>query len=338
VPEYVRLVCGVPPFSIDYSYMHGGYPLSSAEVLCGLGLLVLLVAAAVISWRTEKSKAIGFGLLWTGLFLLPVSNLVPMMQYMAERFLYLPLIGWLIALTGVLSFFSRQKMARAAMMGLILLWAIIAWNRSWIWHDEVTLFVRSSQKGPKTQRIESNAVHAILDLPSIRQIFISQGPGLDDSVRPAQDHAVNAAALALLAEAHRLFPENPDVLSHYGIALAATGDPEQALPFLTEAARLEPEKLMRWLNLARAAMDTGHPDLAEPALQKAGALASNNPDFMQLEFKYYWMTGNFAAARDAMQKLNAIVPTREHADWLSEAEQQLKLQEHPTNAVPVSAK
>ena len=338
VPEYIRLLCGVPPFSIDYSYMHGGHPLSSAEVLCGLGLLALLVAAAVVSWRTEKSKAIGFGLLWTGLFLLPVSNLVPMMQYMAERFLYLPLIGWLIALAGVLSLFSSQKMARATTMGLIFLWAITAWNRSWIWRDEVTLFVRSSQEGPKTQRIENNAVHAILDLPSVRQIFISKGAGLEDSVRPVQDHAVNAAAVASLAEAYRLFPQNPDLLSHYGIALAATGDPEQALPFLTEAARLEPEKLVRWLNLAHAAMDAGHPNLAEPALQKAGALASDNPDFMQLEFKYYWMTGNFAAAREVMQKLNAIVPTREHADWLSEAERQLKLRGHPTNAVPVSAK
>ncbi len=338
VPEYVRLLCGIPPFRIDYSYMHGGNALLSGEVICGLAVLVILIAVGILCWRKSRCEPIGFGLVWVGLFLLPVSNLVPMMQYMAERFLYLPLIGWLIALAGVASVASRQNLVRAVVLGWIFLLGITAWNRSWIWHDGVTLFVRSSQEGPKTPRVESNAVHAILDLPAVRQIFSNNGPGHDDSVSPSPNRAVNDNALAALAEATRLFPENPALLSHYGIALAATGDPEKALPLLTKAAELEPDKLNRWLNLARAALDAGRPGLAEPALQKAGALAPGNPDVLQLKFKFYWTTGNFAAAQDVMQKLNAIAPSPEHASWLSEAEQQLKSQEQQTNAAPFSPK
>ncbi len=338
VPRYFRLLCGVPPFFIDYSYLRAGQSFWSVEVLGGLALLVALIVIGFLSWHRHGGKLLGFGLLWTGLFLLPVSNLVPMMQYMAERFLYLPLIGWSIAFVGLVQVLPLQKFIRAAALGLVLLWAVTAWNRSWIWRDAVTLFVRSSQEGPKTQRVENNAVIAILNLPLVHQFFSSHDTNQEVSIGPLPDPAANEHVLETLAEAQQLFPTNLEILSHYGAALAATGKPEKALPFLEQAAQLQPGDLDRWLNLARAAMDAGQDALAESALGKADGLDHDNPDVLQLRFKFYWQGRDYLHARETMLRLNQIAPGEEHAFWLSQVKGKLMAAGRPATNTPSGAK
>ncbi len=276
VLKYFRLLWGVPPFFIDYSYLPGHCPLWSGAVLGGLALLVVLVAIGFVAGRSPKLALLGFGLLWTGLFLLPVSNLVPMMQYMAERFLYLPLIGWLVALAAIAAVTPRQGRVRLAAFLLVLLWAITAWNRSWIWRDPVTLFVRSAQEGPKSWRVENNAVSAILHLPGVQQFLAPDKTGKQLSVAEAADPAAGRYAVAILTEAYRLFPTNQDILSTYGVSLAATGEPGKALPLLERAAQGQPQNTDRWLNLSRAALAANQPALAQAALDRAAGLASNN--------------------------------------------------------------
>ena len=269
VPKYFRLLWGVPPFFIDYSYLQGGYRFWSPAVLGGLALLIALVLAGVIAGRKPGWELFGFGLLWTGLFLLPVANLLPMLQYMAERFLYLPLIGWLIAFAAIVSAFFRQSIIRLAAFVVILLWAVTAWNRSWIWRDPVTLFVRSSQEGPHTQRVEDNAVAAIICLPQVQR-FLSGNQ--TNTVRTSANIADAGAVLATLEQAYHLFPTNHVVLSYYGTSLALAGQPGKALPFLEKAAQLQPQKLDDWLNLARAALDAGQPPVAQSAIEKGVGL------------------------------------------------------------------
>jgi len=332
VPKYFRLLWGVPPFFIDYSYLPGGDRFWSPEVLAGLALLVALVLAGVIAGRKSEWELAGFGLLWTGLFLLPVSNLLPMLQYMAERFLYLPLIGWVIAFTAIVSAFSRQSIIRMTASVVILLWAVTAWNRSWIWRDPVTLFVRSSQEGPHTQRVEDNAVAAIIYLPQVQRFLSGHET---NTVRTSANVADAGAVLGTLEQAYHLFPTNHLVLSYYGTSLALAGQPGKALPFLEKAAQLQPKKLDYWLNLARAALDAGQPARAKSALEKAAALAGDNPAVLQLRFRLCWQTEDYPAAREIMLRLNQIAPGDEHAYWLSEVEKKLKTASQPaTNTVP----
>jgi len=321
VPKYFRLLWGVPPFFIDYSYLPGGCRLGSPAVLGGLALLVALVLAGVIAWRKSGWELAGFGLLWTGLFLLPVANLLPMLQYMAERFLYLPLIGWLIAFVAIASALRRQNIIRRVVLVLILLWAATAWNRSWIWRNPVTLFVRSSQEGPYTRRVEDNAVSAIIHLPQVERFISSNGTNV---VQTSANVADAVVALNALEQAYHLYPTNHIVLSYCGTGLALAGQPDKALPFLEKAAQLQPQNLDYWLNLARAALAASQPVLAKSALEKACALAGDNPAVLQLQFKFCWQTEDYPAAREIMTRLNQIAPTDEHAYWLNEVEKKLK--------------
>src|SRR2546423_3551266 len=98
------------------------------------------------------------------------------MQYMADRFLYLPLAGWLIAIGALVVRLDRQRLLLIGSALVLLFWMALSWQRSFIWKDEVTLFVQSSQEGPKTPRVDENAVAAIFHLAPVEELFLLDKP------------------------------------------------------------------------------------------------------------------------------------------------------------------
>lgn len=153
-PIYGRLLAGIPPFCIDYSYMPSGHALTSAPVIAGAVLLLALVALSTLTMR-RTTALLGLGCLWVFLFLLPVSNVIPSMQFCAERFLYLPLIGWVVALGSLLLLVKNPRVVFTVCTIALLGWSAVAWNRSWIWKDALRLFVQSHLDGPTTQRVQA---------------------------------------------------------------------------------------------------------------------------------------------------------------------------------------
>ena len=77
----------------------GGISLVTVQI--GIALIILITSVFVL-WRNYKECV--FFLLWYIIFYLPVSNLVPIANPMAYRFMYLPSIGLLI----VLAFFLHK--------------------------------------------------------------------------------------------------------------------------------------------------------------------------------------------------------------------------------------
>jgi protein O-mannosyl-transferase len=87
-------------------------PLLSSLVTAKIGLaLIIFLVSIWLLWRNYKQAV--FFLLWYSLFYLPVSNLVPIANPMAYRFMYLPSIGLLVTLAwilhkGISSHFLKQ--------------------------------------------------------------------------------------------------------------------------------------------------------------------------------------------------------------------------------------
>jgi protein O-mannosyl-transferase len=322
VPKYLRLLCGAPPFHIDYSYLTGGHAPFSLVVLFGAGTLLLALIVAARALRNRQTLLAGVGLLWIGLFLLPVSNLLPMMQYMAERFLYLPLIGFLWCSVTVLRCLPRARACAIATTATLAIWACVAWNRSWIWQDEVTLFVQSSQAGPKTQRVQENAVAAIFNLPHVKAMFT-----LDKATRvlrvngtpaPEQQPAIEET----LVQARSMFPEDDVLASALGIFYGSTQRPAQAVPLFRFAAERKPTNPLLWANLGQASVEAKDWKQAEDALNKALALAPRNVDALRSLSRMHWQRGQYQAAAEVLRKLQEIEPANtQYAQWIREAEQ-----------------
>ena len=303
---YFRLLFGVPPFCIDYSYLTGGYQLLSVPVLCGTFMLVLLAVGGLLAWRSRHWKLCGFGLLWTGLFLLPVSNLLPMMQYLAERFLYLPLIGWLMTVAGVLAMLPRKKLIQGFWFGVVLLWAVTAWHRSWIWQDELTLFIRTSRENPHCNRVEDNAVAAIFDLPQIQCVYTNNNG--HEVISQHLSLPTVKAAETTFNEALKLYPTNHNLLRAQATLLATAGRPSEALPMFEKVAGMEATNADSWMDCARAAWQAGQLDRSCHALDKVLAMDPTNHAAFSLLFACQWQGAAFSNALETARRWNQVAP------------------------------
>jgi tetratricopeptide (TPR) repeat protein len=272
---YFRLLWGLPPFSIDYSEMPGHLSILSTGVLTGFLVLILWAALTLKAWSDERFRPAALGLLWIALFLLPVSNLVPMMQYVGERFLYLPLAGWLTALGAVLVRWPWRLPRWGPALALLAVWIPVSLTRQGIWRDEVTLFVGSSQKQPSNKRLRENAVEAIFLLPQIHAYF-----GLDDthSMKAAQSIPPQKARemLPALIKGHQFLPEDSRFIGALVISYVAAAQASNAVSILESAVRVKPKETQGWIDLGPAYSLEGNAAKAREAWETALRLEPTN--------------------------------------------------------------
>jgi tetratricopeptide (TPR) repeat protein len=259
-----------------------------------------------------------------GAFLLPVSNLLPMMQYMAERFLYLPLVGWLLVLAWLISRLRLQHLQRVAMIGVLLLWTVLSWQRSFIWKDELTLFVQSSLEGPRTPRVDENAVAAIFHLPEIRSLFrLDKATRTLTSIGPVTAEKAELAAQKL-TEGLRLFPRDEQLLTALGIMHAALRHTNEAVTCFESVVLVRTNDARYWNNLAMAALDAGNLRRAHEAVEQGLALDPKNVNVLRSASRLYWQDGDFSAAIAVLKRLQEEEPNNpEHGYWIRQATQKL---------------
>jgi protein O-mannosyl-transferase len=276
ITVYFRLLWGIPPFSIDYSDWHGHLRIISFAVMTGMFLLLLWTVATVTAWRDEKFRPAALGLLWLGFFLLPVANLVPMLQYLAERFLYLPLVGWLLAMGALLAWAPRRSLLWGVAPALLAVWIPVTVARQGIWRDEITLFVRSSLDNPANTRLRGNAVASIFQLPSMNSCF-----WLDDTTRlmraiPSIPRRQAEAMLPTLSRYHELLPDESRLTAALVITYAAAGQISNAIPVLELAAQQGSNDVHCWLDLGTAYALEGNAAKARQAWTTALRLDPTN--------------------------------------------------------------
>jgi len=92
---YLLLACFPVWLVCDYSHFPVHHDFGDPMVV-GFILWFVLLGALLLRYGRRAPVAV-FGVLWFFLNLLPVSNLVPTMQLLAERFLYLPMAGLCVA-------------------------------------------------------------------------------------------------------------------------------------------------------------------------------------------------------------------------------------------------
>lgn len=170
VPEFARLFFWPARLHADYS--PNAIPfLTSPDPghLLGAAILLATIAGLVLAWR--RDRLIAFAILWVGLTLGPVSNiLIPTGVLVAERTLFLPSVGFalLVARLAVLAapalaHVPRGWVRRAVPATLVLLLVAAAARsatRQLDWEDNATLFATTIAQAPDNFR----AHHALGEL------------------------------------------------------------------------------------------------------------------------------------------------------------------------------
>jgi tetratricopeptide (TPR) repeat protein len=140
--------------SADYSYAQIPLARGSAEDwLCWIAI-ACAIALSVFLWRRNRLAFFFSGFAF--LNLLPSSNLLfPIGAMMAERFLYLPLVGLIAAAVLVIqAAAARSPLPSPALAICVALIAALLGARTWIrnldWADDMTMATAGVQTSPRT--------------------------------------------------------------------------------------------------------------------------------------------------------------------------------------------
>jgi hypothetical protein len=167
VPHWWRLLLWPADLSADYSPSEivastGWGP----EHFVGLALISATALAIALTWR--RLPVVAFGLAWVVIGIFPVSNvLAPTGVVLAERTLFLPSMGIVLAAGGVIAALvesGRSRLAVAAAVvavsALIALGVSRGISRYRVWRDPLTLWRQTTIDAPRSAR----AHHALAQL------------------------------------------------------------------------------------------------------------------------------------------------------------------------------
>ncbi|HKW01635.1 MAG TPA: tetratricopeptide repeat protein [Vicinamibacterales bacterium] len=237
------------------------YPLrlwSPAAV--GAAALFLLAASVGAFFFRRRSPAVFIGWCWFVVGLLPVSGLLQSgQQAMADRFVYMPIIGLLVALVWGVSIIAKSSAAvrvgaLAAVITIVLL-AIVARAQAATWASSVTLWSHAVQVTQDNYLALQKLGDALADQGDFSGALTNYDNAL--AVTPAGAgkyfaviHNAKALALMHLGRPDQALPvfrlaveedgEFAEARLNFGNALAATGELDPAADQLAEAARLMP--------------------------------------------------------------------------------------------------
>jgi protein O-mannosyl-transferase len=129
-----------------------------AGMLCALLWGVLLVLA----WKRGR-RLEAFGLGWIGIALLPVANLIyPAGFYVAERTLYLPSAGLVLAAAAALARLPRRRLQPVVAV-LVLLGGIRTFLRVPVWRDDAAVTRSITRDSPRSYVGHSRMAGVYLD-------------------------------------------------------------------------------------------------------------------------------------------------------------------------------
>ncbi len=253
-------------------------------VLLGLGGVLALAAAMVL---VRRHKVVLFGLGWFVLALAPVSQLVLHHIYRADRLMYLPLAGLMVAAGAALAHVrhtSTRTVAACLTGALLALWGVLAVGQVPVWRDSLALFERAVRLNPESGLAHYNYAGAL-------------------AARARHGEAVGHYKAYL-----RVRPEHAEARGNLGASLAGLGRTDAAIDQYRRALEVEPLHAGIRYNLANALVRKGRSD---EALAHYRAILETAPDAGKVRYNLALAlarTGDHAGAVGQLERLLADDP------------------------------
>jgi tetratricopeptide (TPR) repeat protein len=113
---YVKLLFIPAPLNADYIVPLTFSPTDAAFII---SIILLIITAILLVKKCRLSSVWTFSTIWFFVTLLPVLNIIPINNIMAERYLYIPGIGFIMLLGSILTSKSPQsRFSEADLMGI----------------------------------------------------------------------------------------------------------------------------------------------------------------------------------------------------------------------------
>ncbi|HEY7392980.1 MAG TPA: tetratricopeptide repeat protein, partial [Bryobacteraceae bacterium] len=279
---YIRLALVPIGLSIDHDFPVSHTVFERAAILWML-LLATTIAAA---WRVRHKYPLAcFGLFFFLLGLAPTSSIVPIADPLADRRMYLPLLGLiLILIEACRSVRLPARAGRYLAIAALLLLSAACYRRNVEWGHPEQLFAAAADQ----------STHNIRPYLQLTEVLVHE-----HSCEPA---------LPYLQRADRLFPHSFELATAWGWADECMGRLNDAVGKMQQAARLNPRSspVYEWIGLLYGEM--GMPVEAGDALRHAIELDPNSVTAHEALALWYRETGDLAAAEREYAKSLSIDP------------------------------
>lgn len=312
--EYIRLL--FVPTGLVHDYYPMAVPVKSwGELTPWLGLLLHagMGVFALLKFRSYRFVALGILIYLASLSI--VSNVFfSVGTNMSERFLFMPSLGWAIAVTALVAHGTRKFGASVAYVipALVLVFSGLTVIRNPVWKDNYTLFTTDVEKQPNSAKLLNAAGGSKVD--RYQQLPATEKPGQTYLLTEAADHLTRAIeihptyknAYLLRGNANLLLDNYDAAIADYDAALALDGGYQSAKDNLIIA-------------LAAAGKDAGEAkgDLsgAFRYLRRAEQLDPNNYETLRLLGVASGVSGQTTAALNYFKRASEVKPDDPDARW-----------------------
>lgn len=261
-------------------------------VLAGIGLMIIL---ALVVYRYRRRSEVVVGAAWLVLFLGPVLNLVPLTEVSAERFLYLPSLGFSMLLAYVFTGVWRPALAPAGAG------ATMGSSRSGkARKSDRRKKSKASVHGPQGARARPGSAGAMLVLLSV--LLVTYG------VRTVTRNADWQSEARLFAKTVDAAGDNARAHLNLGNTHLRAGDARRAIDEFNDAIALDATYSEAWSGLSRAYRRLGQYDRAIEYIQKAIGLEPGRASFYNSLGTTYARTGDHEAASRAFAEAMRLDP------------------------------
>jgi tetratricopeptide (TPR) repeat protein len=280
------------PVGLSPEYIQPERPWTSAAAIASLlGILTLVIAACWAFARGATVEAIG--LAWLLIAWIPTSGLLPLPNLRADRYAYLPSIGWCLLCAGLVGRIGRPALRRATVLALLGLLLAVTLAQVGVWRSEATVWARAVAVAPDSGRAWAGIARARASAGQLAEAERAAQRALDLSPSSGTIHLVCANILARrgkleraikhYARAEQLAVRHPGHLyASWGWALFLAGDSDAAEQRLRVAVARSPDLAQAHANLARLLIKSGRMVEARRALQRAVELAPERSSWRKL--------------------------------------------------------
>lgn len=253
--------------------------------------LIALIALVTAAWIYRKRFPLAsYGVFVFLLLIAPTSSIVPILDPMAERRIYLPFIGLLLVCA---EFLRRLKFQQLAVTGaaIVLVCSFLTYQRSKVWSSPFALFQDNVDKSPEKFRPRFQLAYAQFEM---RQC---------------------AAAISNFEAAARIGPIRDDLLVDWGLALGCTGNWTGAIDKFHDAAQIAYPSSLPHIHcqLAVAYSNLRQFEAALAELFNAEQLNPNFAETYMLRGQIYEFNGKFPEAAAEYKHACDLQPTYKDA-------------------------
>ena len=219
------------PVNLSVLYPHPGN--WAAWQVLGALLVVLCVCGLAI-WHARSRPYLIVGWLWFLGMLVPVIGVVQVgIQSMADRYMYVPLIGLAMAVAWGFAELVRGRGVVVGASAVVVVCSLLAVKQVEFWKDSETLFR-----------------HAVEVTPGNYLAYNNLGYYLSNHGRPAE-------AMQYYLKSIEINPLYEDALNNMGYVLAGQKRHAEAIPYYEAALRVKPNHVEVNNNLGNALSELG---------------------------------------------------------------------------------